>query len=400
MTKPMMDLRELVEKSADADLLREMIGFAAERLMELEVGAKTGVAYGEKSPDRQAQRNGYRDRDWQTRAGNVELRIPKLRTGSYFPSFLEPRRATEKALVAVIQEAYVHGVSTRAMDDLVQAMGGSGISKSQVSRLCEEIDERVDAFLSRPIEGEWPYLWIDATYLKVRQGGRIVSVAVTIAVGVNTDGRREVLGMSIGPSEAETFWTDFLRELVRRGLRGVKLVISDAHEGIKAATARVLNTTWQRCRVHFQRNALAHAGKNSRRVVSAFIATAFAQPDHVAAKTQWRHVADQMRGKLPKLAALMDNAEEDVLAYMTFPQQHRAKLHSTNPIERLNGEIKRRTDVVGIFPNEAAIRRLVGAILMEQTEEWAVQRSRYMTLETLAPVCDDLALRGARVHPK
>jgi len=389
MTKPMMDLRALVEKSADADLLREMIGFAAERLMELEVGARTGAGYGEKSADRQAQRNGYRDRDWQTRAGNVELRIPERRAGSYFPSFLEPRRAVEKALTAVIQEAYVHGVSTRAMDDLVQAMGGTGISKSQVSRLSEEIDERVDAFLARPIEGEWPYLWIDATYLEVRQAGRIVSVAVTIAVGVNTDGRREVLGMSIGPSEAETFWTDFRRELVRRGLRGVKLVVSDAHEGIKAATARVLNTTWQRCRVHFQRNALAHAGESSRRVVSAFVATAFAQPDHAAAKTQWRHVADQMRGKLPKLAALMDDAEEDVLAYMTFPAQHRAKLHSTNPIERLNGEIKRRTDVVGIFPDEAAVRRLVGAILMEQTEEWAVQRSRYMTLETLAPVCDD-----------
>ena len=214
MTKPMMDLKELVEKSGDADLLRDMIGFAAERLMELEVGGQTGAAYGEKSPERQAQRNGYRDRGWQTRAGNVELRIPKLRTGScYFPSFLEPRRATEKALTAVIQEAYVHGVSTRAMDDLVQAMGGTGISKSQVSRLCEEIDERVDAFLTRPIDGEWPYLWIDATYLKVRQGGRIVSVAVTIAVGVNTDGRREVLGMSIGPSEAETFWTDLSRAI-------------------------------------------------------------------------------------------------------------------------------------------------------------------------------------------
>ena len=230
MTKPMMDLKELVEKSADADLLRDMIGFAAERLMELEVGAKTGADYHQKTPERKAQRNGYRERDWQTRAGNVELRIPKLRTGSYFPSFLEPRRATEKALSAVIQEAYVHGVSTRSMDDLVQAMGGTGISKSQVSRLCEEIDERVDAFLTRPIDGEWPYLWIDATYLKVRQGGRIVSVAVTIAVGVNTDGRREVLGMSIGPSEAETFWTEFLRDLVRRGLCGVKLVISDAHE--------------------------------------------------------------------------------------------------------------------------------------------------------------------------
>ena len=389
MTKPMMDLRELVEKSGDADLLKEMIGFAAGRLMELEVGVRAGAAYGEKDPERKAQRNGYRERDWQTRAGNVELRIPKLRTGSYFPSFLEPRRAVEKALTAVIQEAYVQGVSTRAMDDLVQAMGGTGISKSQVSRLCEEIDERVEAFLTRPIEGEWVYLWIDATYLKVRQGGRIVSVAVTIAVGVNMDGRREVLGMAIGPPEAETFWTGFLRDLVRRGLSGVKLVISDAHEGIKASVARVLNTSWQRCRVHFQRNVLAHAGKSSRRVVSAFIATAFAQNDYASAKTQWRHVADQMRPKLPKLAALMDEGEEDVLAYMTFPQQHRTKLHSTNPIERLNGEIKRRTDVVGIFPNENAIRRLVGAILMEQTEEWAVQRARYMTLETLAPVCDN-----------
>ena len=399
MTKAMMDLRELVEKSGDADLLKEMIGFAAERLMELEVGVRAGAAYGEKDPERKAQRNGYRERDWQTRAGNVELRIPKLRTGSYFPSFLEPHRAVEKALTAVIQEAYVHGVSTRAMDDLVQAMGGTGISKSQVSRLCEEIDERVEAFLTRPIEGEWVYLWIDATYLKVRQGGRIVSVAVTIAVGVNTDGRREVLGMAIGPSEAETFWTGFLRDLVRRGLSGVKLVISDAHEGIKASVARVLHPSWQRCRVHFQRNVLAHAGKSSRRVVSAFIATAFAQNDYASAKTQWRHVADQMRPKLPKLAALMDEGEEDVLAYMTFPQQHRTKLHSTNPIERLNGEIKRRTDVVGIFPNENAIRRLVGAILMEQTEEWAVQRARYMTLETLAPVCDNplVSLPAAQV---
>lgn len=389
MTKPMMDLRALVEKSADADLLREMIGFAAERLMELEVGSRTGASYGEKSSERLAQRNGYREREWQTRAGTVELRIPRLRTGSYFPSFLEPRRCAEKALSAVIQEAYINGVSTRSMDDLVQSMGGTGVSRSQVSRLCEEIDERVEAFLERPIDDEWPYLWIDATYLKVRQGGRIVSVAVTLAVGVNTDGRREVLGMAIGASEAEPFWTEFLRGLVRRGLRGVKLVISDAHEGIKAATARVLSTTWQRCRVHFQRNALAHAGKSSRRVVSAFIATAFAQPDHDAAKKQWRQVADQMRPKLPKLAILMDGAEEDVLAYMTFPQQHRAKLHSTNPIERLNGEIKRRTDVVGIFPNEASIRRLVGAMLMEQTEEWAVQRERYMSLETLAPLCDD-----------
>ncbi len=227
----------------------------------------------------------------------------------------------------------------------------------------------------------------------MRQSGRTVSIAVTIAVGVNTDGRREVLGMAIGASEAEPFWMEFLRDLVRRGLSGVKLVISDAHEGIKAATARVLSTTWQRCRVHIQRDALAHPGKSSRRVVSALIATAFAQPDHAAAKTRRQGdplAADQMRPKLPKLATLMDTAEEDVLAYMTFPAQHRAKLHSTNPIERLNGEIKRRTDIIGIFLNEASIRRLVGAILMEQTEEWTVQRGRYLTLETLAPVCDDV----------
>jgi putative transposase len=389
MTDEMMTLRTLLEKSSDADLLREMIGFTAQRLMELEVEGKTGAGYGEKSAERLAQRNGYRDRLWETRAGTVELRIPKLRKGSYFPAFLEPRRLAEKALTAVVQEAYVHGVSTRSVDDLVKAMGMSGISKSQVSRLCEEIDEKVKAFLNRPLEGDWPYLWIDATYLKVRQSGRIVSVAVIVAVGVNSDGRREVLGMAIGPSEAEPFWTEFLRQLARRGLRGVKLVISDAHEGIKAAVAKVFHASWQRCRVHFMRNVLAHAGRQGRRVVSAFIGTAFVQDDAEAASKQWRAVADQLRPKVPKLAALMDEAEPDVLAFMTFPKDHRPKIHSINPLERLNGEIKRRTDVVGIFPNEDAITRLVGALLLEQNDEWAVQRGRYMSLETIAPLSDD-----------
>jgi len=391
-----MALTELAEKGPDVDVLRQMIQFVAQRLMELDVETLCGAGYDVKSAERANSRNGYRDRLWDTRAGGIGLKIPKLRSGSYFPPFLEPRRTAEKALAAVIQEAYVQGISTRSVDDLVKALGMSGISKSQVSRLCGEIDERVSAFLSRPIEGDWPYLWIDATYVKVREAGRIVSVAVIIAVGVNTDGVREVLGMAVGPSEAEPFWTSFLRSLTRRGLRGVRLVISDAHEGLKAAVAKVLKATWQRCRVHFMRNALAHAPKGQRQTVAALIRTAFAQETEAEARRQWRVVADQLRERLPRLAKLMDEAEADVLAFMTFPKAHRLQIHSTNPLERLNAEIKRRTDVVGIFPNEAAITRLIGALLLEQNDEWQLQR-RYMQLEGLQQLADNQPARLSAV---
>jgi putative transposase len=395
-TKANISLTELAEKGGDADLLREMIQYIAQRMMDMDVESLCEAAYGERSPERLNSRNGYRQRLWETRTGSVDLKIPKLRKGSYFPGFLEPRRTAEKALAAVIQEAYIQGVSTRSVDELVKAMGMSGISKSQVSRLCTEIDERVHAFLDRPIEGDWPYLWIDATYVKCREAGRIVSKAVIIAVAVNTDGVREVLGMAIGPSEAEPFWTAFLRSLTRRGLRGVKLVISDAHEGLKAAAAKVLSATWQRCRVHFLRNALAHAGKGQRQMVLAAINTAFTQETFQTATEQWRAVADQLRGKFPKLGQLMDEAEADVLAFMSFPKVHRTQIHSTNPLERLNAEIKRRTDVVGIFPNEAAITRLAGALLLEQNDEWQLQR-RYMALEPLRGLVDNQSARLSAV---
>jgi putative transposase len=395
-TKANIALAELVEKGAEPDLLREMIQYVAQRMMEMDAEGLCAAAYAERSPERLNSRNGYRDRLWETRAGAVDLKIPKLRKGSYFPGFLEPRRTAEKALAAVIQEAYIQGVSTRSVDELVKTMGMTGISKSQVSRLCTEIDERVNAFLERPIEGDWPYLWIDATYLKVRQAGRIVSVAAIIAVAVNTDGVREILGMAIGPSEAEPFWSGFLRSLTRRGLRGVKLVISDAHEGIKAAVAKVFKTTWQRCRVHFLRNALAHAGKGQRQMVLALINTVFAQDTQEAAVTQWRVVADQLREKFPKLATVMDDAESDVLAFMSFPKSHRVQIHSTNPLERLNAEIKRRTNVVGIFPNEPSITRLVGALLLEQNDEWQLQR-RYLPLDGLSTLVDNQPARLSAV---
>ena len=387
MTDPMMTLQSLLAKSSDTEFLRSMIGYTAQRLMELEVEGRTGAAYGKRSASRTHQRNGYRERPWDTRAGTVDLRIPKLRTDSYFPAFLEPRRAAEKALTAVIQEAYVQGVSTRSVDDLVQAMGMSGISKSQVSRLCQDIDTRVQAFLTRPLEGDWPYLWLDATYVKVRADGRIVPVAVIIAVAAHADGHREVLGMQVGASEAETFWLDFLRSLKDRGLAGVQLVISDDHRGLKAAADRVLGASWQHCRVHAARTLLARSRRQDRRIPGALLHTVFAQDDAPAAQRQWRGVADQLRERLPDVAERMDTIEPDVLAHMAFPAEHRTRIASTNPLERLNREIKRRTRVVGIFPNTAAVTRLVGAILLEQSDEWAVERARYLPLADDAKTC-------------
>jgi putative transposase len=383
MTEDRLALAELLAKAGDGDFLRNVAEAVVQLLMETDVEGQIGAGRHERTGDRMTWRNGYRDRTLDTRLGPLQLRIPKLRNGSYFPPFLEPRKTSEKALVAVIQEAWIGGVSTRRVDDLVQAMGLAGISKSTVSKLCKDIDERVNAFLDRPLVGDWPYLWLDATYLRQREGGRIVSVAAIIAVAANTEGKREIVGLHIGPSEAETFWSGFLRSLLKRGLKGVKLAISDAHEGLKAAIRRVFGASWQRCRVHWMRNALAHVPRGQQSMVSAALRQAFIQPDRATASQTLRHVADQLRGKWPKLAAFIDETEADVLAHMDFPMQHRTKIHSTNPLERLNKEVKRRADVVGIFPNENAIVRLIGAVLLEANDEWQLQH-RYMQTEAMA----------------
>ncbi len=385
MTKTNMDLTELLQKQGEGDFLRTIAEAVLQLIMEADVEGLIGAGRHERAENRTTWRNGYRERTLDTRLGTLNLKVPKLRQGSYFPSFLEARKMSEQALVAVIQEAWISGVSTRRVDDLVQAMGLSGISKSTVSKLCKDIDERVSEFLNRPLTGEWPYVWLDATYLKQRHGGRIISVAAIIAVAANTEGRREIIGLGIGPSEAETFWTDFLRSLRARGLDGVRLVISDAHTGLKAAISRVFDASWQRCRVHWMRNALAHVSKGQHTVVAAAIRQAFEQADRLHADETWRHVANQLRSRWPKLAQLMDESEHDVLAYMAFPRQHRTKLHSTNPIERLNKEVKRRADVVGIFPNESAIIRLIGAVLFEQNDEWLIQ-NRYMQVEAFEQI--------------
>ena len=385
MTDPTLPLAELLAKAGDADFLRALAESVVQLLMETDVEGMIGAGRHERTPDRQTYRNGFRDRSLDTRLGTLQLRIPKLRQGSYFPPFLDPRKTSEKALVAVIQEAWIGGVSTRRVDELVQAMGLNGISKSTVSKLCKDIDERVNAFLDRPLSGDWPYLWLDATYLRQREGGRIVSVAAIIAVAVNGEGKREIVGLHIGSSEAETFWSTFLKSLIKRGLQGVKLVISDAHEGLKGAIRRQVGThaSWQRCSVHWLRNAMAYVPKGQQTMVAAGLRQALLQPDQDGAHRVWRSAADQFRDRWPKLGAFMDDSEHDVLAFMALPAQHRVKLRSTNPLERLNREVKRRADVVGIFPNDLSIRRLIGAVLLEANDEWTTQ-NRYMQVEPMA----------------
>jgi putative transposase len=374
MARNRMDFNAFVGKLLEeeqADVLREGVRVLAQALMELEVSARVGAGLYERTEDRTTQRNGYRDRIWDTRVGTVELRIPKLRAGTYFPSLLEPRRRAERALACVVQEAYVKGISTRKVDDLVRALGLEGITRSEVSRICKDLDQQVEAFRTRPIEGEHPYLWVDATFHKVRDGGRVVSMATVVAVGVNTEGWRQVLGFDAGPSEDEAFWTRFLRSLIRRGLRGVSLVISDAHEGLKKAISKILHgATWQRCRVHFMRNLLSTVPKSAAGAVAAIVRTIFAQPDHASALAQLHRVAEGLRNRFPDAAALLEEASEDVLGHLHFPPEHRRRLHSTNPLERLHKEVKRRTAVVGIFPDRASLIRLVGMLLAEQDDEW------------------------------
>lgn len=401
-----MALDELLRKaqlSDDVDFLREGVRTLAQALMEAEVTQHLGAGRYERTAERTGERNGHRDRRWDTRVGSLQLRVPRVRDGSYFPVLLEPRRRTERALVAVVQEAYVQGVSTRRVDELVQTLGLASMSKSQVSVLCAELDTEVERFRTRPLAAAtYPYVWLDATFIKGRQAGRVVAQAVVIAIGLNaTTGQREVLGLEVGPSEDGGFWLAFLRGLVARGLSGVQLVTSDAHEGLKAAIAAVLHgTSWQRCRVHFVRNALALVSKSAAQLVAATIRTVFAQPEPEMARQQWHQVADGFRRRYPKLATLLDDAEAEVLAYLAFPPDHWRQIWSNNPLERLNREVKRRTDVVGIFPNEAATVRLVGMVLAEQHDEWQVGR-RYFSAESLAklaptlPVAVEVSAPGA-----
>jgi putative transposase len=380
---------ELVDKvmgSEHADVVRESVAWLVAEIMEAEVAGQIGAELGEVSPERVTQRNGYRPRAWDTRAGELELRIPKLRCGSYFPSFLEPRRRAEQALVAVVQEAYVNGVLTRKVDRLVEQMGVH-MSKDQVSRLCRGLDEQVLAFRERPLEGRYPYVWLDGKVEKVRERGGVRQKCLVIAYAVHETGRREVIGLDVGEAETEAFWREFLRSLRARGLTGVRLCVSDCHEGLKNAIGQVLGAPWQRCTVHFLRNMLGHCAKSQQPMIAAAIRGIFAADNGAQAREQLAEVTERLELVAPKVAQLLLDAEDDLLAFYALPREHWSKLRSTNPLERVNREIGRRTDVVGIFPNDAALIRLAGALLIEQNDEWLVSR-RYLSQESLSAVLD------------
>ena len=387
MTTPEVVAKTLIAEHGD--FLRDAVAMVAAQLMEAEIAGEIGAGRGERSAERATHRNGYRPRLWETRVGEIELAVPRKRSGAaYFPSFLEPRRPCEQAIVSVVMEAYVNGVSTRKVDRLVEQLGISSMSKDRVSALCRELDERVEAFRSRPLEGVFPYLWLDAKHLKVRDRGSVRSKALVIAYAVHETGRREVIGIDIGETETEAFWVQFLRELVARGLAGVRLAISDEHLGLKAAITRVLACPWQRCTVHFVRNMHGHCRRDERGLVSAALREIFDAPDATQARDRCGSVLERFRGTVPKVAELLEDAEEDLLAFYRFPDAHWSKLRSTNPLERVNREVGRRSDVVGIFPNDASALRLAGALLIEQNDEWLVAR-RYLSTESIALVLED-----------
>lgn len=386
-----MTTADVVAKFMDtesADFLREAVALVARELMEAEVSVEIGAQHGERSPDRSTHRNGYRSRPWETRVGEIELLVPRKRSGAaYFPSFLEFRRRSEQAIVAVVMEAYVNGVSTRKVDRLVEQLGIQTMTKDRVSALCRALDEQVAAFRERPLEGRFPYLWLDAKHLKVRDRGHVRSKACVIAYAVHETGAREVLDLDVGEVESEAFWVEFLRRLKHRGLAGVQLAVSDEHQGLKAAIARVLGCPWQRCSVHFVRNMHQHCRRSERGLVSAALREIFNAEDLERAKERVGVVLERFRGTVPKVAELLEGAEEDLLAFYRFPAPHWPKLRSTNPLERVNREVGRRSDVVGIFPNDAAVIRLVGSLLIEQNDEWLVSR-RYLSEESISLILD------------
>jgi putative transposase len=386
-----MTTQELVRRTLldeHGDFLKEAVALVAAQLMDAEITAQIGAGHGEVSADRVTHRNGYRPRGWETRVGEIELQIPKKRSGSYFPSFLEPRRRCEQAIVAVVMEAYVNGVSTRKVDRLVEQLGIHGMSKDRVSALCRSLDDQVQAFCDRPLEGAHPYLWLDAKVVKVRDRGHVYPKALVIAYSVHESGRREVIGLDIGEIETEAFWVAFLRSLRERGLAGVRLCVSDEHLGLKNAIARVLGCPWQRCTVHFVRDMLRHCRPAQRGMVSAALREIFNADSHKGATDRCGEVIERLRAPAPKVGELLEGAEDDLLAFYRFPGAHWSKLRSTNPLERVNREIGRRADVVGIFPNNASAIRLAGALLIEQNDEWLVSR-RYLSEESLALVLGD-----------